>query len=720
VPTHVSPAVAPDNRPTLIIGGEPVAITNFRSSLPPPPSASDRVAFVRAATNAGLRLDDDGLHAVARTLVDPHTAAVAVRSNLITEEVVGPASLKALHGHVYLTEILPGLQPRAGAAASAVSLPKVIGCLDGNGDPEAMLSLVFRDHEHLAAYLAQVVGQTRTMGRDYAASILTRRVSQPVLLHPGWIDFEDGSEGFAISVARDGLTRIVSSWAAQHPDLSVDELADEMVTALLATKSARKTGDSQTSMRARGRAAVLQDLRVRFAQGTNGAHPNEDAIRIGQTLILPAKTLVSIENIGPVGVAAEQQFDDAVQALVASMHGEFQPWEDSAADAAAIQRALPRAVFDDEFDAAVAELAVGRREVKDVPEIFGFEDPATPLWRAVWLAAWFCTPGEFEAVKRHLRDLLGVSKMFKKTYVEHLMTLIDLPWRYSKAANRQQAARAWGNGGPIPHDIIGEDWTPVPTEDFTTLVPKALAGDDAARYTLMVAGGIALVTDKILLSNTGSAFTSGLVPFRSNVNDVVADLGRAENVAGLWQLARAANAFRADRRATNSFTPQEALRRPPGPDSYTVPAVDPRNPAALLYDNANAVRPLTTYHLVYLSNPERAEEEKEKKKAQPTSTETTAAKAKRLRAQVVKQVEAGHDDLTALIDLAAVDPTVQPIFGDMELWQKLVTNLQKLTGLVFTHQPVAVSLNTAGKGVDEQADGEQNDDEQDDDAEDLG
>jgi hypothetical protein len=107
------------------------------------------------------------------------------------------------------------------------------------------------------------------------------------------------------------------------------------------------------------------------------------------------------------------------------------------------------------------------------------------------------------------------------------MTLIDLPWRHAKQDTRQQAQRAWKNGGPIPHELLGLDWDPVPTKDFTKLVPLAMAGDDDAKYTLQVAGGIALVTDKLLLSNTGSALASEQVPFRSNVNEVVTNLGNS-------------------------------------------------------------------------------------------------------------------------------------------------------------------------------------------------
>ncbi|GLY31506.1 hypothetical protein [Kineosporia sp. NBRC 101731] len=274
------------------------------------------------------------------------------------------------------------------------------------------------------------------------------------------------------------------------------------------------------------------------------------------------------------------------------------------------------------------------------------------------------------------------------------MTLIDLPWRYAKVANRQQATRAWGNGGPIPHEAIGLNWEPVATDDFTTLVPKAMAGDDHARFTLQVAGGIALVADKVLMSNTGSAFDSGQAPFRSNVNDVVAELGRASNEAGLWQLARAANAFRADRRASNSFTRQEVLRTPPGPDNYTVPQVKRSRPSELVLDNAQQPVALTPFELLYTSNPQRAEDEKAKKDKttkQPKPAETTAAKVRRLRASLAQQVRGSQEDLRALIALGA-DPTVQPVLGDHELWQGLMSAVQEIMGQLYVAQPPAPSL----------------------------
>lgn len=710
MPSHV-----PDPRPQLNIQGEPVTITNFRSTLPQPPETGERLALVRAGRAAALRLDEDGLHAAARALTDPAAVARTIRSGLLTDEGVGPANLTVALGHVYLTELLPLLQPRAGAVARTVDPPTIRGYLDEDGVPQAMIELNFKDEAHLVEQLAQTVRQTRRMGRHYEDSILTKRVSRPIMVHAARIVFEDGSEPFVVLIVRDGLTRVVSSWAAQYPQLDVDELAAKMAEALLATKRGRKADDPETAIRARGRGLVQQDMRVRFAQGTTGEHPNEDAIRIGQTLTLPAQTILSTGTVGAPGMAPQEQFNDAVQALVASIHGEFQPWEKSAETAAAIERALPRAVHDEDLDEPVAQLATGSLPVTHVGKVFkalghflGENDvPKAALWRAVYLVAYLCEPRAFGAIKRHLRNLLGLSRIENQTYAAHLMTLIDLPWRHAKQDTRRQALRAWQSGGPIPYEIFGVDWNPVPTADFTTLVPKALAGDTDAQYTLQVAGGIALVADKLLMSNVGSAEASEQVPFRSNINSVVTGLGSHE--AGLWLLAHAANAFQADRRAVNSYTEQELRRTAPAPGSYTVPRPDPDNPAQPKRDNADQAEPLTSYWVVYHSDPARAETEKAKKAKKDATAkpivETNAAKVIRLRSQIRSSLNAALGDLQGALALGNSDPTLQPILGDRATWQDLVDTVGKLNGVLYSSPPPAPSL-----VVDDEDDEDQDED----------
>jgi hypothetical protein len=179
------------------------------------------------------------------------------------------------------------------------------------------------------------------------------------------------------------------------------------------------------------------------------------------------------------------------------------------------------------------------------------------------------------------------------------------------------------------------------------------------------------------------------------VNDVVAGLGRLDNPAGLWQLARAANSFQATRRAVNSYSPQETLRTPPSPDTYVVPRLNPVNPSELAVDDAGKPEPLRPYDVVYLSDPARAETEMTKKdstKRPKLVTETTAAKAVRLRAAARASLKAGLGDLEALTDLGHADVTLQPVLGDLATWRDLIETIEKINGLLYANQPAMPSL----------------------------
>jgi hypothetical protein len=691
-PSHDGVVVSTSVQPvTLEIDGETVAITNFRASLPTPAPAKDRVGFVRAGVRQGLALDNDALHAAARVFVDPATVQRLVDNSLLGDETVGSTRLVTARQLAYLTELLPLIQPRAGAAARTVEPPRITGSLRGDGVnqmPEAMTVIRLHDEEHLIAQVTQTVRETLVMGRDYSASILTKRVSRPGLAHVARLEFDNG-EMFYISILRDGITRAVSSWQVMYPDLTVDQLADLIVTTLLASKRGRRADETETAQRARGRDEKQQLLRAQFVAGMATGEPTEKAIRISQALTMPVQMILSVEAEGAAVVPVADQFDDAVQGLVASVHGEFQPWEQSASDAAAILRALPRVVNDGSLDERVAQMAAGYLPVSEMPTVFGKTAPATELWRAVYLISRLSSPVEFEGIKKHLRELLGMSRIERKTYVNHLMTLIDLPWRSAKADTRLQARRAWANGGPIPHSLLGTSWDPVPASDFTALVASALGGDENARATLQVAGGIALVTDKLLMSNTGSALTSGDVPFRANVNEVVTNLGNTE--MGLWLLARAANAFSPTRRAVNSFTPKELMHLAPT-DTYVVPRIDPEQPQRLHTDNAGQYERLTTYEVVYLSDPERARNAESTRKdvedrQRKTNAETNSQKAERYRTELKKYLDTALNSLKSLMDLGGVDGSLQPILVNTETWQGLDNTARALSGELYNQKP---------------------------------
>jgi hypothetical protein len=690
---------------TLDIGGaERLNITNFEGVLPAQPSVKDRSGFVKAGLAApSCHLDEDALHAIARGITTPELARSMVREGLMTTEVVGPAKLMTIPVKVFLDELFPLVQPRAGGVAVEVPAPRVSGLTD-DGEVQAMVTLTFDDMDHLRRFMRQSILQTIALGRNYGPSILANKVARAVLVHVVRLEFADGSASFDVLAVRDGITRTVHSWASQIGKATPDEIATRMTNALLATKKASGSALRQTATadHARGRAVHHNALRAEFAKGMSGATPSEAAIRIEQTFTLPAQVAIGIQSTATNPVPPEQQFDDAIQAIIASIHSDFMPWAQSATDASVIQRALPRAVHDKALDAKAARMAVGQLDVADVPDVFGEKVPATALWRAVFLICWLGNGSEFYSIKKHLRSLLGKTRIEDKQYVSHLMPLVDLPWRAAKSDTERQTVRAWRNGGPVPEGVLDGNWDPIPTTDFAELVPIALADESLqqrrnARLTLQVAGGVALVTDKLLLSNVGSALTAGQVPFRADVDDIVTGLG--QNETGLWLLAHAANAFRPDRRAVSSFSTAELTSDPnaiASSGAYVVPQPDPDDPSRLALDSAGRPVQLIQYEVVRASNPARAAKAKdardqnEERRAEEAAS-TDADHAALLRSTIQLTLNSTQTSITRLLELSKKNTAVGYPFGTPDQWNSLYRTASTIQSLIFMNESFEAS-----------------------------
>ncbi|MCE0445590.1 hypothetical protein LT493_12835 [Streptomyces tricolor] len=157
----------------------------------------------------------------------------------------------------------------------------------------------------------------------------------------------------------------------------------------------------------------------------------------------------------------------------------------------------------------------------DLPQVFGGDPapPGTALWRAVYLVSALTQPDLLELLKDQAKAIKGGKRMSMKGFGELLGPIIDLPWRAQKKLMTKQARNAWNNGGVLSNDVA-RAWTPVPTDDFTTLIEPAMKGDYDARRTLAVAGGVALIADKLLTRNVGSSLGvkrekgGGAVPVR--------------------------------------------------------------------------------------------------------------------------------------------------------------------------------------------------------------
>lgn len=646
---------------------EDIDVLNFAGTLPPASDTKKRNALVRAIRNRQLQLNEDAAYAVARAVADPTYASAVVKNDLLTTEVIGRANVSLVTAPIWLTEAFILMQPRAGGAPHSVKPPAVRGELDEEGQPLAELNVEFDDEAHLHSFIVETVTLTRRYGSDYSSSILAKRVSRPGLAHVVRLSFRDETAPFYVLCVRDGITRVVSSWAALNPGLSDYDLGVRVADRLLTSKPVSAANATETMRRSRGRESVANSLRGRFVAGAGGvADPDsvdvgeveegesedialsfdnvsEEAIRIGQTFTLPMQICVDLGERGRRAVSPDLVFDDTMQAVIASVHGEFKGWDPSATQATAVQRAIPRAVAAGPLDQGWADVALGQMDLGDVVAFAQHGVPPTDLLRGVYLMSVFTNTPEFEAVKRQLREL-GIAKSFtRRKYVSHLTGLIDQPWRRKKAHTSKQAWRAWANGGPVPTSAWNSGWDPIPTDDYLTLVDAALADEVNAKMTLGVAGGIALIADKLLLANVGSALTSGQVPFRANVDVVVTGLTGSEY--GLCLLAHAANAFRADGIARNSYTAHELASRPAlAEGTYVVPKPDEDNFRNVARDSRRTIIPLTIAEVVYASDPTRADREQEEDEA--SVEEAPVERASRLRKHLIA-------DLTRASDLAS-------------------------------------------------------------------
>ena len=705
---HGSSVAAQASAPETIsfrFAGEEFTVSGFERTLPTPASAGDRSALVRAGLAAeGAALDEDGWHVVARAVVSPDAAVAQLRSSkgqasaLIEEHVEG-ATLRSLHTRVWLTELFPGHQPRTSQGALPVDDPEVHGDVDEDGRPYARVVYRYRDRNHLQAHLAQTIEQTRYANPNpYDRSILARRITRAVIAHPCRLEFADGSENIDVLAVRDGITRLTSAWALLTEGESpyADDIAATAVKVLTAEKPQRR-GASEKALSQRmalGRQEALVGFLAEFQRGVNEAQPTDRSVRLGQTLVVPAQVTVGVHRHSSAGLQAEEVFDDAIRSILASIHVEFRHWDAAAQNVEVGTRAISRVRLpglpQHNLLEGIIGLAIGRRKPAELPDVFLDSNiPGTALWRAVYLVHFLTRPEIFEQVKRFAKDIKGTSKMRTAGYAELLGPVIDLPWRGHKVGSLQQARNAWANGGVLTKGVMG-DWRPVPTVDFTELVQLALNGNENARQTLAVAGGVALITDKLITRNVGSA-VGRTVPFRANADQIVA--GLAESEEGLWTLAFAAKAFDPERECLNGFTDTQLLGRSTAA-MYSVPAVDLAAEDKIRRD-AGGVAPeaLRQWSIVALSDPGKAreaEDEQNSDNQQADADQSIHAQLATERRALRHAVDAARQAvkrLWALADAPEARATTLHPFGSAEEQNRMIDEVRKLGGEILVNSP---------------------------------
>ncbi|MFH0175290.1 hypothetical protein ACIA6D_08280 [Streptomyces cacaoi] len=575
---------------TVQWGSDSVLVSNIEPTLPGSPGERDIAKVVEAGNaNPATPLPDAAWQAVARSTTGPDGLAVQLRSTeeepnglLMVENVEG-ATLRSVVTRVRLNEMLPGIQPRTGMEVMEIADPQVQG-ITSEGRPCAVIGYRYKDLQHLRDHMWQTIHGTLSLN-SYAVSILARGVTRNVITHPVEITFEDGTDPLYSLVVRDGITRMASSWAVlAGPGAEPAEAATLAVDSLLGKPGAAPTtGSSPLGERlAASRERWRQGLREEFAQEMAAPEPGVRAAQIAQTFVLPAQIAVGAEGHPDHLLASEDIFDDAIRSVLASVHVEFKQWDTAAQNVEVATRALKRVIQLGDAQVRKSDLqvvyglAVGRITVEELPQVFAGDPPGTALWRGVYLVHALSRPELLERLKDQAKAIKGGRRMGLKGFAELLGPLIDLPWRSRKKLVTAQARNAWNNGGVLTADVVGE-WEPHPTDDFTSLVAPALAGDIDARCTLAVAGGMALIADKLLTRNVGSALSAprekGGVPFRADVSLVIEGLSEEGNELGLWTLALAANRFRSDDLPENAVTMRQLTRKEKSQDGTDTPYV---------------------------------------------------------------------------------------------------------------------------------------------------
>ncbi|OSP42193.1 hypothetical protein B7767_16895 [Streptomyces sp. 13-12-16] len=617
---------------TVQWGSESVLVSNVEPELPVATAGADLAKVVEAGrANPVTLLPEAAWQAVARATTSPDGVAVQLRptaaepAGLLMVENVDGATLHSVVTRVHLSEMLPGIQPRTGMEVMEIPDPQVQGLTDA-GRPCAIVRYRYQDPTHLRNHVWQTIHGTLSLN-SYAPSILARKVTRNLIAHPVEITFEDGTESFHGLVVRDGITRLASAWAVlAGPDADAAETAGLAVDSLFgknAAVPAAQGGGPLGQRLAASREKWRRTLREEFARGIAEQQPGTRTAQIAQTSVLPAQIAVGAEGHPGHLLAAEDIFDDAIRSVLASVHVEFKQWDTAAQNVEVATRALKRVIQlgdslvpKDDLQ-TVYGLAVGRIPVEELPRVFagdtGSEPPGTALWRSVYLVHALTRPELLEPLKDQAKAIKGGKRMGLKGFAELLGPLIDLPWRSHKKHVTTQARNAWNNGGVLTSDVI-QEWEPRPTDDFTSLVKPALAGDTDARCTLAVAGGVALIADKLLTRNVGSALMAakekGGVPFRADVNQVVEDLSQQHNELGLWTLALAANRFRSDALPENAVTMRQLIHKQKTEGDPGTPYVhfktDLDSPDRIERDSDGVPVTLYQWDVVWASNPERA------------------------------------------------------------------------------------------------------------------
>ncbi|MEK2492376.1 hypothetical protein WN990_22755 [Kitasatospora purpeofusca] len=233
-----------------------------------------------------------------------------------------------------------------------------------------------------------------------------------------------------------------------------------------------------------------------------------------------------------------------VENLVAGEHLEKNPWTQDAMWHNIANQVVDGLVARGVLTRIQGDIITGATPLAELPDLIGCPD-ASPIWRAIYTTHRLASGAAFRAAKAEIRNIMARRAVTTKQFSFMLGVIVDRDIRKSKSrkekgshkpASLQTARNAFGDGSYLTDAVVGGTWAPVYKEP-TELLELALAGDVAARTTLMIGGGYALIMDGYLTRDRESKFFEGTTPYRGVPPVILGDL--ASHPHGLRMLATA-------------------------------------------------------------------------------------------------------------------------------------------------------------------------------------
>lgn len=525
----------------------------------------------RAATRLGTVtppcLTPPARDMLADVVTDIDRVIDVARNHALTARRAANVELGQVVGRVLATCVLVVSNDRVGHVA-LTPLKSPTQAWDG----EQMLAEAERvvdSYDALRRAVHETIRHTLTLGGEYAESIVSAGVIDPVMVRLTRIHLVKENVHFTVLEPFDGATRTVHSLAAllntknaeKITQFVLDSFFDNHVDQNTAPEPLDITEDVRNSLRVTTR-GVLNDYWSRRAAS---GELDPAALRIRQALTMPAEFTLTVAPHGPQA----RTYIEGIDVLVRNTHVNRRNWE-AAAEASNLARTVATALIEEDLlTDAEQDLLLARtsKECATALEdlgtgyVEGDVDPA--LWRAVGVLNLFTRPSIEKAAKRAIGQALNLTQIRNQRYAAVLSTLVDQPWRETKHASARQAHRAWVRGGALTRDMIGfGSWEIAHTANAADLIKRT---DRDARLTLAGLGGTALIADRFMTADAVAGVGDGgavRMPYKvSLISNLVEMLARDENAGGREQLSLAASTFDPNGESSSAWRDKERQER---------------------------------------------------------------------------------------------------------------------------------------------------------------